>query len=120
MWIKVTSRKLKLKTPVSISESVNHLLDFIRNILSAESSEEDDKWSQANSESSDDFTPTTPVMKVIIGFVKSFEAVITTFMIVAIGFINYTIFILELQNITSILYFGGRHDGVYIANFIPR
>ena len=70
-------------------------------------------------------------MKVIIGFVKSFEAVITTFMIVAIGFINYTIFILELQNITSILYFDedqqkticpmrGRHDGVYIANFIPR
>ena len=58
---------MKLKKPVSISNSIIHLMDFVKAKLISDLSDEEEespKNSQPNSEASEEFTPTTHVIKV--------------------------------------------------------
>ena len=58
---------MKLKKPVSISNSIIHLMDFVKAKLISDLSDkeaESPKNSQPNSEASEEFTPATNVIKV--------------------------------------------------------
>ena len=71
LWKQVDARRAELDKPVSLSESINYLLDFLRRSLSADESDDEDshKSSQPSSEASEEFDPQASALKVFSKFI---------------------------------------------------